>query len=429
MKKKLLKNLGLKLLSIVTAIVVWFVVVMTQNPKDTKTFYDIPVKLVNVELLENEGKIYEVLDRTDQVRVTVEMPRNRMSELSREDIVAEADISKLTEINTVPISCYVMNTNLNISDISCNRDAVRLSVEDEMRKWVNVQYKLIGEVEEGYVVDKAVNSVTRIQVTGPKSAVERISSAVAEVDVTKATSDVSVNVEPQFYDAEGNPVQLANVSKSEENIHVEVKILATKEVPLEAGFIGVPAEGYLLTGQMTVDPPTVIVAGALGTLMGVNKITIPQEDVDITGAEGDYTTSVNIRKYLSDNVKLIEGSSGKVNITVGIAPRVERTLTVPERSISIRSLPEGLEAEPEVSQEQGVSGHKLTIMGLEEAVSAVSQAEVQGVIDVAAWMEEEEISELVPGSYRLPVSFELPEGVTIKEELFIRLKIMEVEEE
>ena len=55
MKKKLLRNLGLKLLSVMIAVVLWFVVVMTNNPKDTKTFYDVPVKLVNVELLAKEG--------------------------------------------------------------------------------------------------------------------------------------------------------------------------------------------------------------------------------------------------------------------------------------------------------------------------------------------------------------------------------------
>ena len=42
MKKKLLRNLGLKLLSVMIAVVLWFVVVMTNNPKDTKTFYDVP---------------------------------------------------------------------------------------------------------------------------------------------------------------------------------------------------------------------------------------------------------------------------------------------------------------------------------------------------------------------------------------------------
>lgn len=427
MKKKLLNNLGLKLLSVMMAVVLWFVVVMTNNPKDTKTFYDVPVKLVNVELLEKEGKVYEVLDGTDLVRVTVEMPRNRMSELTKEDIVAEADVSKLTEINTVPITCFVINPELNISDIKCNRDAVRLSVEEEATKWLNVQCTPQGSVGEGYVVDGVDKSPTRIKIVGPKSAVDKVSSVVAEVDVTNAISNVTVNVEPQFYDAEGNLLELPNVTRNEDTIHVEVKVLATREVPLELSYVGEPGEGYLVTGRIEANPPTVMVAGTLNALVGVSKIVIPAEEIDITGATEDYSASVSIRKYLPDNVKLVEveGMNGRANVTVGIEPREERTLTISQRNISIQSLPEGFEAD--FDQEAGA--HRLIISGLSADVSGIDQATVRGTVDVAAWMESENMSQLAAGTYRLPVSFEFPAGIRIENELFVRLTITEGEEE
>lgn len=427
MKKKLLSNLGLKLLSVLIAVVLWFVVVMTNNPKDTKTFYDVPVKLVNVELLAKEGKVYEILDGTDLVRVTVEMPRNRMSELTKDDIVAEADVSKLTEINTVPITCSVINPDLNISDITCNRDAVRLSVEEEAKKWLNVQYNLVGNVGEGYVVDGVDRSSTRIQIVGPKSAVDRVNSVVAEVDVTNAISNVTVNVEPMFYDAEGNLLQLPSVTKNEDIVHVEVKVLAKKEVPIELSYMGEPAEGYLVTGRIDIDPSTVMVAGTLNALVGVNKIVIPAEEIDITGATGDYTVSVSIRKYLPENLKLVEvdGSSGRANITVGIEAEAERTLTIPERNISVQSLPEGFEA----AFDQEAGAYRLTILGLNADISGIDQAQVRGTVDVAAWMESENISQLAAGTYRLPVSFELPEEIRMENELFVRLTIVELEEE
>ena len=427
MKKKLLRNLGLKLLSVMIAVVLWFVVVMTNNPKDTKTFYDVPVKLVNVELLAKEGKVYEVLDGTDLVRVTVEMPRNRMGELTKEDIVAEADVSKLTEINTVPITCSVINPDLNISDIKCSRDAVRLSVEEEAKKWLNVQAIPLGNVGDGYVVDSIDKSPTRIQIVGPKSAVDKVSSVVAEVDVTNAISNVTVNVEPLFYDAEGNLLHLPSVTKNEDNIHVEVKVLATKEVPLELSYMGQPAEGYLVTGRIDIDPPTVLVAGTLNSLVGVNKITIPAEEIDITGATEDYTTSVSIRKHLPDNLKLVEveGSNGRANVTVGIEPEAERTLTIAERNISIESLPEGFEAD----FEQEAGPYRLTISGLNSDISGIDQGAVRGTVNVAAWMESENMSQLAAGTYRLPVSFEFPEEIRMENELFVRLTIVEVEEE
>lgn len=52
MKRKILNNLGLKLLSVVLAIVFWFLVVMADNPKDSVSFSNIQVNLINTELLE-----------------------------------------------------------------------------------------------------------------------------------------------------------------------------------------------------------------------------------------------------------------------------------------------------------------------------------------------------------------------------------------
>lgn len=130
MKRKILNNLGLKLLSVVLAIVFWFLVVMADNPKDSVSFSNIQVNLINTELLEKGNKFYEVLEGSDRIRVTVEAPRNVIQELSASDIVAEADVSRLTEVNTVPISFRVLNDEVEILDISGSRDAVQLNVED-----------------------------------------------------------------------------------------------------------------------------------------------------------------------------------------------------------------------------------------------------------------------------------------------------------
>lgn len=75
MGKRLLNNLGLKLMSVILAVVLWFLVVMINNPKDSVTFSGIPVTLVNTELLDKENKVYEVENNTDRVRVTVEAPK------------------------------------------------------------------------------------------------------------------------------------------------------------------------------------------------------------------------------------------------------------------------------------------------------------------------------------------------------------------
>lgn len=71
MKKLLLHNWSLKLASLVLAAILWFLVVAINDPMDIRTYYNVPVKLTNTELLDKENKVYEVLDGTDKVNVIV----------------------------------------------------------------------------------------------------------------------------------------------------------------------------------------------------------------------------------------------------------------------------------------------------------------------------------------------------------------------
>ncbi len=193
----------MKLISVIFAVVLWFLVVIADNPKETRTFANIPVTLTNVELLEKEDKVYEVLDNSDRVRVTVEVPRSDLDKLRSSDIVAEADMSKLTAVNTIAISFYVMNDDVSVSNITGNRDVVQLNVEDKVSMWKPVDYKLQGAVAENYMVAGVSLNQTRIEVSGAQSAVEKIDHAFVEFDVTGATTEQSPNLEIKLCDAEG----------------------------------------------------------------------------------------------------------------------------------------------------------------------------------------------------------------------------------
>ena len=150
MKKKIFHNWGLKLASLLLAFVIWFLVAKFGDPIVSVTFPNVRVSLTNTELLDNENKVFEILDNTDTVRVTVRIPTSMRSQLRASDIVAEADMNKLTDINTIGISYYV--PNVDADSISGDHDFVRLSVEERMTKWIRVQSKILGEVAEGYMV-------------------------------------------------------------------------------------------------------------------------------------------------------------------------------------------------------------------------------------------------------------------------------------
>ena len=425
MRKKIFHNWGLKLGSLVLAFLLWLLVIQLDDPPDTKTFRGVPVVLTNTELLDEQNKVYQVLDNTDTVTVTVRAPGSIINNLDPSDIVAIADMSKLTEINTIAIAFSVQTAD-DVESIRGNPDVLRLNVEDRKTKWINLHYNIIGEAAEGYMVSNAQLDLTQIEITGPQSAVDQVSDARVDINVSNATTNLSANVEIQLYDAEGKLLDYGSITKNVNYVRMSVEVLATKEVPVVVSTVGTPAEGFLATGEIRCDPDKVLIAGTSSALANVNRIVIPAEDIDITGASSNVVTSVNIRNLLSDsNVRLADTSlSSNVTVTVFIEPKVEKTLEIAPDNIVILNTPAEISAE--LVDTDGF--FRLTISGLESVVSAVTADTLGARVDLAAWMEEQELEELSPGVHRIPLTFTLSDDVEAENTVMVQVMINELED-
>lgn len=421
MKKALTRNLGLKLASLVLAFVLWFLVAQIYDPKDTVTFNNIQVRLINTELLDEEGKVYEVLDNSNLVRVTVTGPQSIVkSELRRSDIVAEADMSKLTDINTIAITYYCENVSNDSVEIKGNHDSVRLNVEDKTSKWIKLESNTIGEVASGYMIGNVTLDQTNIEVTGPKSAISQVDHAGVDINVTDSTSSLSANVDIKLYDADGNELTLESVKKNVNSAHMTVEVLATKEVPVEIEYMGVPEDGYMATGEVESSVPTVRIAGTASALVGISAITVPEERMNITGQSGDLVDIINLKEYLPSNVRLANKSfDGKITATVYIEPIDTKDLTIPSDNISITGVPDGMEAEVTSTAEE----YNITVSGLTRDVSILRDSSVTGVLDLNRWMEDNGLEELTPGNYTIPVTFNLSEDITVDTDVNIHIRL------
>ena len=421
MKKALTRNLGLKLASLVLAFVLWFLVAQIYDPKDTVTFNNIQVRLINTELLDEEGKVYEVLDNSNLVRVTVTGPQSIVkSELRRSDIVAEADMSKLTDINTIAITYYCENVSNDSVEIKGNHDSVRLNVEDKTSKWIKLESNTIGEVASGYMIGNVTLDQTNIEVTGPKSAISQVDHAGVDINVTDSTSSLSANVDIKLYDADDNELTLESVKKNVNSAHMTVEVLATKEVPVEIEYMGVPEDGYMATGEVESSVPTVRIAGTASALVGISAITVPEERMNITGQSGDLVDIINLKEYLPSNVRLANKSfDGKITATVYIEPIDTKDLTIPSDNISITGVPDGMEAEVTSTAEE----YNITVSGLTRDVSILRDSSVTGVLDLNRWMGDNGLEELTPGNYTIPVTFNLSEDITVDTDVNIHIRL------
>lgn len=421
MKKLLTRNLGLKLASLLLAFVLWFLVAQIYDPKDTVTFNNIQVRLINTELLDEEGKVYEVLDNSNLVRVTVTGPQSIVkSELRRSDIVAEADMSKLTDINTIAITYYCENISNDSVEIKGNHDSVRLNVEDKTNKWIKLESNTIGDVASGYMIGNVTLDQTNIEVTGPKSAISQVDHAGVDINVTDSTTSLSANVDIKLYDADDNELVLESVKKNVDSAYMTVEVLATKEVPVEIEYMGVPEDGYMATGEVESSVPTVRIAGTVSTLVGISAITVPEDRMNITGQSDNLVDIINLKEYLPANVRLADKSfDGKITATVYIEPIVSKDLTVAAENISVTGVPDGMEAEITSTAEE----YNITVSGLSRDVSILHDSSVTGILNLTQWMEDNGVEELTPGTYTIPVTFNLAEDITVTPDINIHIRL------
>ena len=421
MKKLLTRNLGLKLASLLLAFVLWFLVAQIYDPKDTVTFNNIQVRLINTELLDEEGKVYEVLDNSNLVRVTVTGPQSIVkSELRRSDIVAEADMSKLTDINTIAITYYCENISNDSVEIKGNHDSVRLNVEDKTSKWIKLESNTIGDVASGYMIGNVTLDQTNIEVTGPKSAISQVDHAGVDINVTDSTTSLSANVDIKLYDADDNELTLESVKKNVDSAYMTVEVLATKEVPVEIEYMGVPEDGYMATGEVESSVPTVRIAGTVSTLVGISAITVPEDRMNITGQSDNLVDIINLKEYLPANVRLADKSfDGKITATVYIEPIVSKDLTVAAENISVTGVPDGMEAEITSTAEE----YNITVSGLSRDVSILHDSSVTGILNLTQWMEDNGVEELTPGNYTIPITFNLAEDITVTPDINIHIRL------
>ena len=425
MKKTLTRNLGLKLASLLLAFVLWFLVAQIYDPKDTVTFNNIQVRLINTELLDEEGKVYEVLDNSNLVRVTVTGPQSIVkSELRRSDIVAEADMSKLTDINTIAITYYCENISNDSVEIKGNHDSVRLNVEDKTSKWIKLESNTIGDVASGYMIGNVTLDQTNIEVTGPKSAISQVDHAGVDINVTDSTTSLSANVDIKLYDADDNELVLESVKKNVDSAYMTVEVLATKEVPVEIEYMGVPEDGYMATGEVESSVPTVRIAGTVSALVGISAITVPEDRMNITGQSANLVDIINLKEYLPANVRLADKSfDGKITATVYIEPIVSEDLTVAAENISVTGVPDGMEAEIASTAEE----YNITVSGLSRDVSILRDSSVTGILNLTQWMEDNGVEELTPGTYTIPVTFNLAEDITVTSDINIHIRLKNVD--
>ena len=407
MKKNLTHNLGLKILAVIFAACLWLISININDPVSPSN-YNVTVQLLNLKTMTNTGKFVEVLDDTDNIRVTVRASRSVFSSFNEKNIVATADLTQITQDNLVPIEISTTKTDNKIESIKADKEFVHVNVENINKTQLPIEVQVQNTPAAGYLLGGTSTVQNAVIISGPESIVSKIDHAMVEINVDGAKSDVNISLPVHLYDIDGKEIEDTKLTKSVNEVSTTATILEMKEVSIDYGIVGTPADGYMATGEITSTPETVIIAGKASIMKSVMKIDVP-DAVNVTGLDSDVEVLVDIKKYLPDGTILADNNfSGKATVVANIAKQEERELQISTKKIKILNVPEGFTATL-----KGIDDTiNIKVTGIKTVVDSINQEGINGTVDISKMMMDESIETLKAGSYSVPVSFDLPENVT-----------------
>ena len=420
MKKWITNNLGLKILALFVSVGLWIIAININDPVSENT-YTVNVTLQNSGVLSSAGKYFEVKDNSDRIKVVVRGTRTALSQFNQTDIVATADMSKITEDNLVPIELSTTKQSDKIEGIRSESQYVKLALEDVRRLQMPIEVKVLNDPADGYILGATQTSQNVVILSGPESIINQVESAAVEIDVSGATTDVKISLPIHLYSEEDDIIDTSKVNMSVQEISTTASILQKAVVPLIAIPQGTPTQGYVLNGIIEGLPTEITIAGKSNIVSKIPYIDI-SESLDVNDIYQDTSYEININDYLPDGVSLVGtvGNNGILDISVGVDKESEKTIVLDPEAIQVIGVPEGFSAT--VSDLE--NDVEVPVSGLKSLLDAVDESKLVPIINVDKYLSNNGLT-IEKGHIDIPLDITLPDNVRLSREVKVRITVTE----
>ena len=420
MKKRLTNNLALKLAALAFAFLLWLIVVNEIDPVERRTYSNVVVTMLHDELILNKGNTYRIVNG-NTATVTVTAKRSILEKISPEAIRATADIKDIQLSSFVPIEVAIGGFEGEYRSATALPNNVEIKIESSKSTKFPINVETIGTLQDGYVLGNLVAQPETVQISGPKWLIGRIEKVVARVDINGISSDSTLEAELVLYDGGGNVIDQTSLETNiggDKKVRVKVELLSTKIVEVKADVTGISPEiGYKI-GDVTCEPQRISIAGLEEDIADINEITISSDMLLADNIDEKTEETIDISSALPENIRLANENEKNVVVTIRVEKAGVKTFEVPINSITKNNVKAGYKIDFGNIQEI-----MLHFTGDDAALEALTleQVEKRVSIDLKDCTEEK--------SYTVPVTVNLPTGVSMAEEAYVTLKMQKQEEE
>ena len=307
MIERLHKNTKIKIISLLSAIVLWMYVMAVVDPEDTKLYENIPITITNLNEIKDLGL---VVDPDDNLVTSVYI-KGKLSDLQK---ISANNIDVYGTVSNPIEGQNQLYLRASVNDkvtTEFKSDTIVINLEKSIEEEKNITVNITGVYKDN--VDKVDLDKTKVVVSGPRSSVDSVKYVQATFDANKESVDTkSTELELKALDSEMNEVD--HVTLEFNKVTAKVSYFQQKQVKINPIFSS--NESNLVRDQdFTIIPSEINIKGKSDVINNIDSINTKIINVDELGTNNkivdlDIPDGINADKD-SVTIKLINKNKTK----------------------------------------------------------------------------------------------------------------------
>lgn len=383
------------LLSIFLALMFWLYIRAEKDPVEDAWIRNIPIQLTGSSVLASKGLTVAGLS-SDKVSATIQAPASVLSEMSRRNITAAVDVSRIDEAGEHTLSYnIVLPTNVNTDGVVIQEkepETITVTVEKLYTSTLPVEFRFEGSVAKGYQAGTPTIDPVNITISGAVEQVNRVARAVVVLEAKDLKEQYTGDLPIRLLDSSGDELKDLEVELSSETAYIVYPIVVVKEIPLTVNVIAGGGATQENISEPLIVPSKITVAGTQEDIEHLTEISLGSIDLSKVVGTSNFTFTIDLDPSLENVTGITEAK-----VTVTVSGLETRSFEV--GNIKLQNIPRGYSAKADTEAKT------VYVRGTADELAMIDSSQLRIVADLKDVTGS--------GTYTIPVRVYLDAGTEV----------------
>ena len=383
------------LLSVFLAVILWLYVRAEKDPVSDARIRNIPVQITGSSVLSSKGLTVAGLS-SDRVSTTLQAPASVLSDISRKNITATIDVSRIDEAGEHTLSYnIVLPTNVNTDGVVIQEkepETITVTVEKLYTSTLPIEFRFEGSVAKGYQAGTPTIDPVNVTISGAVEQVNRVARAVVVLEAKDLKEQYTGDLPIRLLDANGDELKDLEVELSSETAYIVYPIVVVKEIPLTVNVIAGGGATQENISEPLIVPSKITVAGTQEDIDHLTEISLGSIDLSKVVGTSNFTFTIDLDPSLENVTGITEAK-----VTVTVSGLETRSFEV--GNIKLQNIPRGYSAKADTEAKT------VYVRGTANELAMIDSSQLRIVADL------KEVTG--SGTYTIPVRVYLDAGTEV----------------